>query len=254
MRTGAPRRTPRAARRTTAPEPVYVRHQDALDSNLPLARLKAHALSAVGAVVPVTMAWCFEVDRRRQPGRALVVRTGGAGLRPPGPAVRDPFAAANVEPRGATVLALKDLDPAETESLRRRLAEARIADRADVYLRNAGTIVAQLALVRSFELGVFSRQNLTALRRLQPLLEHAFACAIAPAEASAHDALVKSGLSPREAEVAEMVGRGSTNAEIARSLHIGEATVKTHLTHVFTKLGVRTRTQLALLLGRTTFR
>jgi DNA-binding NarL/FixJ family response regulator len=237
----------------TAPEPAYVRHEDALESDLPLERLKAHALGAVGAVVPVTMAWCFEVDRRRQLHPTRVVRSGRSELRPPEPVAHDPFAAARVESRGATVLALKDLDPADTESLRRRLADARIADRADVYLRDAGTIVAQLVLVRSFELGVFSRQDLTALRRLQPLLEHAFACAIAPADANAHDALVKSGLSPREAEVAEMVGRGSTNAEIARSLHIGEATVKTHLTHVYTKLGVRTRTQLALLLGRTTF-
>jgi DNA-binding CsgD family transcriptional regulator len=239
----------------TAPEPAYVRHEDALESDLPLARLKAHALSAVGAVVPVTMAWCFEVDRRQQPVQALVVRSGPCELepgRPPGPTAHDPFAAGRVQARGATVLALKDLPPAGTESLRRRLAQAQIADRADVYLRDAGTIVAQLALVRSFELGVFSRQDLTALRRLQPLLEHAFACAVAPQATSAHDALVRSGLSPREAEVAEMVGRGSTNAEIARSLHIGEATVKTHLTHVYTKLGVRTRTQLALLLGRTT--
>ncbi len=219
-----------------------------------LERLQAHALDAVAAVVPVSLAWCFEVDRRHRPGRTVVLHPGGPDLdawrRAHGD--HDPFAAARVEARGATVLALKDFDDDETGPYRRQLADARLADRADVYLRNAGRIVAQLALVRSSELGSFSRDDLNALRRLQPLLEHAFACALEPGTADAHEALVGSGLSVREADVAEMAGRGATNAAIARSLHIGEATVKTHLTQVYTKLGVRTRTQLALLLGRTT--
>ena len=135
------------------------------------------------------------------------------------------------------------------QAFRRHLTDLRIADRADVYLRNTGTIVAQFALLRSQELGRFAPADLQALRRLQPLLEHAFACALEPASAGAYDALVKGGLSEREAEIAELVGRGATNAEIGRSLHIGEATVKTHLTHVYGKLGVRSRTQLALLIG-----
>ena len=230
----------------TAPEP-----------GAPLERLKAHALDAVAAVVPVTLAWCFEVDRRRRPARTVVLQAGRPDLDAASEWRRsivdhDPFAAARVEARGATVLALKDFDAGETEPYRRHLAAVRLADRADVYLRNAGTIVAQLALLRSSELGIFSRHDLNALRRLQPLLEHAFACALEPGTADAHEALVESGLSAREAEVAAMAGRGATNAAIARSLHIGEATVKTHLTRVYTKLGVRTRTQLALLLGRTT--
>lgn len=238
----------------TAPQPAYVRHADALESDLPLVRLEAHALSAVAAIVPVTVAWCLGADRRRDLRRTVVLRAGRADLDPQGRLVgaNDPFAAGRVEARAATVLGLKDLDPAQASAYGERLARAWIADRADVYLRNAGAIVAQLALLRSAELGVFSRDDFTALRRLQPLLEHAFACAIEPAAADGHDALVRSGLSEREADVAELVGGGSTNAEIARSLHIGEATVKTHLTHVYTKLGVRTRTQLALLLGRTT--
>lgn len=64
-----------------------------------------------------------------------------------------------------------------------------------------------------------------------------------------HDLLRDSGLSRREADVAELVGRGATNQEIARDLHISEATGKTHLTRVHGKVGVRARTQLALLLG-----
>jgi DNA-binding NarL/FixJ family response regulator len=49
-------------------------------------------------------------------------------------------------------------------------------------------------------------------------------------------------LTPRELEVLTLVARGLSNGEIARELFIGEATVKTHLLHVFDKLGVSDRT------------
>ncbi|MEU8141144.1 response regulator transcription factor [Nonomuraea sp. NPDC052129] len=47
--------------------------------------------------------------------------------------------------------------------------------------------------------------------------------------------------SPRELEVLRLVARGAANKEIARTLLISETTVKTHLKHVFAKLGVETR-------------
>jgi DNA-binding NarL/FixJ family response regulator len=48
-------------------------------------------------------------------------------------------------------------------------------------------------------------------------------------------------LSQRELEVLELIARGSTNREAARQLFISEATVKTHLLHVYAKLGVNDR-------------
>jgi DNA-binding CsgD family transcriptional regulator len=80
---------------------------------------------------------------------------------------------------------------------------------------------------------------------VQPLLEHAYACAGEPA--ADVGALRGVGLTAREADVAALVGQGATNAQIARSLHLSEATVKTHLSHAYAKLGVRTRTELAVL-------
>ncbi|MGW1333370.1 response regulator [Streptomyces rubiginosohelvolus] len=50
-----------------------------------------------------------------------------------------------------------------------------------------------------------------------------------------------SALSAREREVLVLVARGTTNREIAAELFISEATVKTHLTHVFAKLGAKDR-------------
>ncbi|MGW3580975.1 response regulator [Streptomyces rubiginosohelvolus] len=51
----------------------------------------------------------------------------------------------------------------------------------------------------------------------------------------------ESALSAREREVLVLVARGTTNREIAAELFISEATVKTHLTHVFAKLGAKDR-------------
>ena len=50
-------------------------------------------------------------------------------------------------------------------------------------------------------------------------------------------------LSPREIEVLQLVARGYANKEIAARLTITEATVKTHLAHIFQKLGVNDRTE-----------
>lgn len=55
------------------------------------------------------------------------------------------------------------------------------------------------------------------------------------------------GLSPREYEVLELVTHGRRNREIATTLFISEVTVKTHLRHIFEKLGVRSRTEAAVL-------
>ena len=49
-------------------------------------------------------------------------------------------------------------------------------------------------------------------------------------------------LTPRELDVLRGAARGWSNAEIATHLHIGAATVKSHLLRVFAKLGVESRT------------
>lgn len=54
-------------------------------------------------------------------------------------------------------------------------------------------------------------------------------------------------LSRREAEVAGMVAEGMTNKQIAQALVLSLRTVESHVEHIFAKLGVRSRTQVAVL-------
>ena len=53
------------------------------------------------------------------------------------------------------------------------------------------------------------------------------------------------GLTPSELRVANLVAEGRTNREVAAALVVTERTVETHLTHIYRKLGVRSRTELA---------
>jgi DNA-binding CsgD family transcriptional regulator len=53
------------------------------------------------------------------------------------------------------------------------------------------------------------------------------------------------GLTPAEQRVAALVAEGRTNREVAAALFVGESTVETHLSHVYAKLGLRSRAELA---------
>ncbi|MEV4244631.1 response regulator transcription factor [Streptosporangium canum] len=61
---------------------------------------------------------------------------------------------------------------------------------------------------------------------------------------------VPAGLTDRELEVLALVGVGLSNAEIADALHVGVTTVKTHVSTAMDKLGLRNRTQAAVVAHR----
>ena len=64
-------------------------------------------------------------------------------------------------------------------------------------------------------------------------------------------AVLPSGLTRREADVLVLLARGMSNPEIASELTISRKTVSSHLEHIYTKIGVNTRTEAALFAMRT---
>jgi DNA-binding CsgD family transcriptional regulator len=57
-------------------------------------------------------------------------------------------------------------------------------------------------------------------------------------------------LTPTELEVVELVAEGLTNPQIGQRLFISAGTAKIHLQHVFEKLGVHSRSEVAVLAAR----
>ena len=112
---------------------------------------------------------------------------------------------------GATGFLLKDTPPQEL------LRAVRLAAAGDSMLSPAVT----RRVITRFTAEDRSQLRRAALERLQPLTD-------------------------REREVLLEIGRGHANADIAKLLHMSEATVKTHITHLFDKLSVSNRVQLAI--------
>jgi DNA-binding NarL/FixJ family response regulator len=73
---------------------------------------------------------------------------------------------------------------------------------------------------------------------IDPAVQHHLVEAVAAKPELPH------GLTPREAEVLALIAQGLSNAEIATRLFVSEATVKSHINHLFAKTGVRDRAQV----------
>jgi len=80
---------------------------------------------------------------------------------------------------------------------------------------------------------------------IDPAVQHHVVAAVAGAQTETDDSqhALPDGLTPREAEVLTLIAEGLSNAEIAARLVVSEATVKSHINHLFTKTGVRDRAQ-----------
>lgn len=80
--------------------------------------------------------------------------------------------------------------------------------------------------------------------RMADLLEHDVAALPSSPDRGSHRHAF--GLTDRELEIVRLVATGHKNKEVAGELHISERTVKTHLTNIFHKLGVRDRVGLVM--------
>jgi LuxR family maltose regulon positive regulatory protein len=76
-----------------------------------------------------------------------------------------------------------------------------------------------------------------------PYLDSLIARGAAPYQPRLMPTRTAEALTPREHSILELLGHGRSNKEIARSLRISPETVKSHVKHMFTKLGIARRTQ-----------
>lgn len=133
-------------------------------------------------------------------------------------------------------------------------AEAGRASEADRSLERALTLATPGALVRGFAEGDLATMRRLIARALgskrlgRSVVAHANVVGRALEQlqrrrsANTASDSAEPGLSARELEVLQLVAGGSTNHQVATLLHVSMSTVKTHLNHIFDKLGVRRRT------------
>ena len=133
------------------------------------------------------------------------------------------------------------IDPADRGVSRRLRAEARFElGRA---LRQAGQRVqARETLVAGLDIAASDHDDALAGKISEELT-------IAGARPRRAHAWGADALTASERRVAEHAARGLSNREIAETLFVTRKTVEHHLSNVFTKLGIRSRTQLATALG-----
>ena len=209
----------------------------------PTGRIKVEALALLGDLVGVRGAVFYSVDRDLNAvDHALLGLTQDLL-----PAYvehfhrLDPMHPRRLVPTGRALVTLDDAVPARAlvrsayyHDFMRPLG---VRHEVELLLRDAGRVVGGISLLRGPGAKPFAARELALLAAARPFVELAFARGCDPAGSLP-------GLTPREAEVVRLVGAGQRNADIARSLGIALPTVKTHLEHVFAKVGVRSRTAL----------
>jgi DNA-binding CsgD family transcriptional regulator len=225
----------------------------------------AYALSWLTHLAPASMAFYYTVDRRFAKYGDVVVIANGS--RTPTTTVEaslaryrhrfdavDPFAPRRYAAGSVAVVDSADLGPAHALAsspyFSEHLGGLGMRRQTTIHLRRDGQITAGLDLLRPIDDREGKDDVLAVLRAAQAMIDYAHSCAEAGSTPTfGAPAVVPDDLTRRQREIALLVARGASNGEVARALTISESTVKTHLLHIYEKLNVRSRTQLAAALS-----
>lgn len=242
---------------------------EAIATGSPRLALMGQALIWLMRFGDVALGLFHPVDKRMRRSRAVAVthvQATGLGdvtrilsARERRDGVADPFAPGRLAPAGDRVVDLANLDHADAAAyVDGFLGPFGLSRQTTLLLRARGRVVAAVDLLGTTADDPALAGWLGFLRSSHPFLEQAYACALefpvqfSPAsDASPGDRPLTTKLTKRESAVARLVADGARNSEVAGALAIAEATVKTHLVRIYEKLGIGTRTQLAVLLRGT---
>jgi DNA-binding CsgD family transcriptional regulator len=243
--------TKRFASPGSALERGYVRARLA---RTPRERVAAFALDTATAFIPTSIALLYDVDEHLSAKAVMALRSPNCGAPATDELARrivqlepiDPFSARRAHAAGSTTLSVADVGG--EEELRRsmygrHLRKLDLGAPLHAYLWSDGRIVSAVALFRDACEPAFRRDEALLLKELEPLL--ADAIVFGRCAGGQVPVLPEERLTLREREVAWLVLAGVTNASVGERLGMTEATVKTHLTRVYAKLGIRNRTELA---------
>ena len=229
---------------------VFIPWHHARESEQPELRLAAHALAGITAVVPSAVAAFHRLEESRA-AVAIAARPEHlaalhASDRHAGGRACVVALFAHTDQRVVTLAELRDRACGRVLHEIERPAPD-LHWQAALLLRDTGRLVAWIELVRHAEEPDLGIAEIDLLRRAQGLVELAYSSVLAARPAvDAATGLRDTPLTHRERQVALLAGQGATNAEIARTLVVSERTVKAHMTHILAKLGVRSRTELAV--------
>jgi DNA-binding NarL/FixJ family response regulator len=140
---------------------------------------------------------------------------------------------------------------AALETIRRRAPECRVVmlttfddEQYVVPALRAGATGYLLKDLPAQELAGAVRMAHAGVYQLDPAAAARVSAALTPS--TVDQPITGQPLTARELDVLRLIARGATNREIATRLHLGEGTVKNHISRILTRLGLRDRTQAAL--------
>lgn len=137
-----------------------------------------------------------------------------------------------------------DAEPREAALYRSFVSQCGIADMVDFFFRRDNQVVAGMSVAWEREKRV-PQGAMVIARKIHHYLEFNLV-----GRSASSDEGQRYGLTSREIDVVRLLCCGRTNREIGECLKIGQATVKTHLLHIFEKLGVETRSAVVALMAR----
>jgi DNA-binding CsgD family transcriptional regulator len=216
----------------------------------PLAQFGAHSASFTSQALGAEWSCFYFLDADGQPFGFQVHRTPGA-LRESYVthymARSDPLHPARLVRQNLRFVSMFDPRLSCALELRRSFCNFLSAfdtrDAAEMIFRVGGRAVAGMSLLWIGQAG--SRSDRQLGESVQSYVEFNLAAHYGPLLSDLFpEAGAGLALTDRELEIVQLVCQGSSNAQIAQRLTIKVSTVKTHLLHVFEKLGVRTRAAL----------